>query len=370
MEERSGSVEGVVNPTPGFWNGRSVLVTGHTGFKGSWLTLWLQRLGAKVTGLSLAPHTEPSLFKLAFGEQPTQYADIRNLADVRASLASSKPQIVFHMAAQSLVHPSYRDPVGTYATNVMGTVHVLEAVREVDFVEAVVIVTSDKCYENKEWPWAYRESEPMGGHDPYSNSKGCAELVTSAYRASFFMPSAGRPGRIASARAGNVIGGGDWAPDRLVPDIVRSFGCKHPVEIRSPHAIRPWQHVLEPLSGYLRLAELLASDDGAKFAEGWNFGPPDEDCQPVSYIVNRLATFWGNGASWSLSDKLQPHEASFLKVDASKARAQLGWKSRLRLDEALAWTAEWYRAQRDGEAVAALTTAQIGRYESLGSRTH
>jgi CDP-glucose 4,6-dehydratase len=360
-------LEGVVNPTPGFWSGRSVLVTGHTGFKGSWLTLWLKRLGAEVTGLSLAPHTEPSLFKLAFGDQTTTYADIRDLDAVRASVASARPQIVFHMAAQALVHPSYRDPVATYATNVMGTVHVLEAVREADFVEAVVVVTSDKCYENKEWAWAYRENEPMGGHDPYSNSKGCAELITSAYRASFFGSSAERRCRVASARAGNVIGGGDWAPDRLIPDIVRSFGRRRPVEIRNPRAIRPWQHVLEPLSGYIRLAELLASDEGEAYAEGWNFGPPDEDCQPVSYIVDKLAASWGQGASWSLSDKQQPHEASFLKVDASKARARLGWRNRLRLDEALDWTAGWYRAQSDGDAAAGLTVAQIERYEALRS---
>ena len=332
--------------------------------------MWLKRLGAEVTGLSLAPHTEPSLFNLTFGDDAAAYADIRDLDAVRARVGSAKPQIVFHMAAQALVHPSYRYPVETYATNVMGTVHLLEAVREADFVKAVVVVTSDKCYENKEWPWAYRETEPMGGHDPYSNSKGCAELVTSAYRASFFGSSTGRRCGVASARAGNVIGGGDWASDRLIPDIVRSFGQGRPAEIRSPHAIRPWQHVLEPLSGYIRLAELLVSDAGAAYAEGWNFGPPDEDCQPVVTIVEKLAASWGNGASWSLSDKQQPHEASFLKVDASKARARLGWKSRLRLDEALAWTADWYRAQRDGQAAAALTAAQIERYEALGGRSN
>lgn len=356
-----------MNPTPGFWSGRSVLITGHTGFKGSWLTLWLKRLGAEVSGLSLAPHTEPSLFNLVFGDQPASYADVRDLAAVRASVAAARPQIIFHMAAQALVHPSYRDPVATYATNVMGTVHLLEAVREVDCVEATVVVTSDKCYENREWPWGYRENEPMGGHDPYSNSKGCAELVTSAYRTSFFGPAAGRACRIASARAGNVIGGGDWAPDRLIPDIVRSFQRNRPVDIRSPRAIRPWQHVLEPLSGYLLLAERLASDAGAAYAEGWNFGPPDEDCQPVSHIVDKLAASWGNGASWSLSDKQQPHEAAFLKVDASKARARLGWNSRLRLDDALVWTAEWYRAQSDSQAAVSLTAAQIERYEALGS---
>ena len=359
-----------MNPRPGFWSGRSVLITGHTGFKGSWLTLWLRRLGAEVTGLSLAPHTKPNLFELLFADEETAYADVRDLDAVRTAFVSAKPQIVFHMAAQALVRPSYRDPVETYATNVMGTVHVLEAVREADRVEAVVVVTSDKCYENKEWPWGYRENEPMGGRDPYSNSKGCAELVTSAYRSSFFEASARGACRIASARAGNVIGGGDWALDRLIPDIVRSFGRSRPVDIRSPRAVRPWQHVLEPLSGYIRLAELLASDMGAVYAEAWNFGPPDEDCQPVCYIADRLAASWGNGASWSPSDKPQPHEASFLKVDASKARARLGWRSRLRLVDALSWTAEWYRAQHEGEDATALTVAQIDRYVALGDQAH
>jgi CDP-glucose 4,6-dehydratase len=362
-------VEGLVNPARAFWNGRKVLITGHTGFKGSWLRFWLKRLGAEVSGLSLAPHTEPSLFKLIFGEETASYADIRDLDAVRATLASAKPEIIFHMAAQSLVHQSYRDPVETYATNVMGTVHLLEAVRELDGVAALVIVTSDKCYDNKEWLWAYRETEPMGGRDPYSSSKGCAELVTSAYRASFFQ-SAGRVCRIASARAGNVIGGGDWSEDRLIPDIMRSFGRKQPVEIRRPHSIRPWQHVLEPLNGYIRLAECLASEDGASFAEAWNFGPLDEDCRPVSYIVDKLALSWGAGASWVVTERPQPHEAIHLKVDASKARARLGWASRLRLDEALAWTAEWYRAQLDGKVAAAITADQIERYEALRSSIH
>jgi CDP-glucose 4,6-dehydratase len=358
-------VEGLVNPTPSFWSGRPVLITGHTGFKGCWLTLWLKRLGAEVSGLSLAPHTEPSLYKLAIGKEAERYADIRNFDAVRACLEAARPKTVFHMAAQALVLPSYRNPVETYATNVMGTVHLLEAVRETDSVEEVVVVTSDKCYENKEWLWAYRENEPMGGHDPYSNSKGCAELVTSAYRASFFSSSSGRRCRIASARAGNVIGGGDWAAGRLISDIVCSFGQNSPVEIRSPHAIRPWQHVLEPLSGYIRLAERLGSPEGESYAEAWNFGPPEEDCRPVSYVVDRMAAFWGNEASWFLGDAPQPHEASFLKVDASKARARLDWKSRLRLDDALAWTAQWYRAQREGQSAAALTAAQIECYEAL-----
>lgn len=362
-------MEGVVkNPSLSFWGGRSVLITGHTGFKGSWLSVWLNRLGAKVSGFSLEPDTEPNLFRLMFANRDSEIGDARDLSAVVACLAAVRPQIVFHMAAQSLVHSSYQDPVKTFATNVMGTVHLLEAVREINSVEAVIVVTSDKCYENREWCWGYRETDAMGGSDPYSSSKGCAELVTAAYRASFFSEQAGRPRcRVASARAGNVIGGGDWAEDRLIPDLVRSFDSGRPAQIRRPHSIRPWQHVLEPLSGYIRLAECLASDDGAAFAEGWNFGPPDSDCRSVSYIADRLSVAWGKGASWFLTQRPQPHEASFLKVDASKARTRLSWDNRLRLDDALAWTVEWYRAQRDGESAVALTTGQIERYEAMGS---
>jgi CDP-glucose 4,6-dehydratase len=361
-------LEATVSPDLSFWRGRSVLITGHSGFKGGWLAMWLAKVGAKVSGFSLKPTTEPSLFKLAIDNQvETYFGDVRDLNVLRTCVASVKPQVVFHMAAQSLVRPSYRDPVGTYATNVMGTVHLLEAVREVDAVEVVVVVTSDKCYQNREWVWAYREDEAMGGDDPYSNSKGCAELVTAAYRTSFFEGARPRKCQVATARAGNVIGGGDWAPDRLVPDIIRSFAEGCPVEIRSPHAVRPWQHVLEPLSGYIRLAEALAADDGGDFAEGWNFGPSEEDCWPVSSVVDRLAVHWGNGASWRLSEHAHPHEASSLKVDASKAKARLGWKNRLRLDEALVWTADWYRQQLKGCAAASMVAAQIERYESLGS---
>jgi CDP-glucose 4,6-dehydratase len=361
-------VETAVNPSPSFWRGRSVLITGHSGFKGGWLAAWLTTLGAKIAGFALEPTTEPSLFKLAIENRvETHFGDIRDLAALRACVAAVQPRVIFHMAAQSLVRASYLDPVGTYATNVMGTVHVLEVVREVESVEAVVVVTSDKCYENREWVWPYREDEPMGGHDPYSSSKGCAELVTSAYRASFLNGAGSRKCRIASARAGNVIGGGDWAPDRLIPDVIRSFAKGWPVEIRSPHAVRPWQHVLEPLGGYIRLAEALAADEGGQFAEGWNFGPSDEDCWPVSSVVDRLAAYWGNGASWRLSKQPHPHEASFLKVDASKARARLSWSRRLRLDEALVWTADWYRGQLEGCSAANMTAAQIERYEKLGS---
>jgi CDP-glucose 4,6-dehydratase len=360
-------MEEIMNPNPSFWRGRSVLITGHSGFKGSWLVGWLAMSGANVSGFSLRPATEPNLFKLAIEDHvDNHFGDIRNLAELRACVTAAKPHIIFHLAAQSLVRASYADPVSTYATNVMGTVHLLEAVREVDSVEAVVVVTSDKCYENREWVWSYREDEALGGHDPYSSSKGCAELVAAAYRASF-LDGAARKCRVATVRAGNVIGGGDWAPDRLMPDIIRSFANGRPVEIRSPHAVRPWQHVLEPLSGYVRLAEALVADGGDLFAEGWNFGPGDDDCWPVSAVVDRLAAHWGKGASWCLSEGPHPHEASFLKVDASKARARLSWRRRLRLEEALVWTADWYRGQLDGRSAAEMMAAQIERYEKLES---
>lgn len=350
-----------------FWKGRSVLITGNTGFKGAWLSHWLLHMGADVTGLSLPPDIDPSLTaQRSSGPLNTFFGDIRDLSTVQACVAKVRPEIVFHMAAQSLVRPSYVDPVGTYATNVMGTVHVLEAVRQVGATAATVVVTSDKCYENREWHWAYREDEAMGGYDPYSSSKGCSELVASAYRRSFFAPSATQRCMIGSGRAGNVIGGGDWSTDRLIPDMVRSLSKGVSMEIRSPGAVRPWQHVLEPLSGYIRLAESLVSEQGGSYAEGWNFGPAEEDCKPVSYLVQYVAKAWGDGASWHLSESPQPHEANFLKVDASKSRARLNWNRRMSLDLALNWTVEWYRRERSGENPERLTIEQIERYEQLG----
>lgn len=346
-----------------FWRKKRVLITGHTGFKGSWLALWLQSLGADVVGFALDPPSAPSLFEQArVGEGITSVlGDIRDLTRVRDVMATYRPEVVFHLAAQSLVRPSYQSPVDTYATNVMGTVHVLDAMRQVGSARVGVVVTSDKCYENREsMLWGYRETDPMGGHDPYSNSKGCAELVTSAYRRSFF---AGEDASLAlaTARAGNVIGGGDWAEDRLIPDVIRAFAAGEPVHVRRPDAIRPWQHVLEPLRGYLLLAERLWSD-GAPLAEGWNFGPDDRDARPVQHIVEQMIDRWGAGASAVLDDGPHPHEATYLRLDCSKARALLGWRPRLPLDEALAWTVEWYRGVEDGADPRALTLDQIHQY--------
>lgn len=351
----------------GFWRGRRVFLTGHTGFKGSWLTLWLQCLGALVTGYALAPpRSRASLFEAARVSQGmvgSVEADTRDAAVLTRAMQDAEPEIVIHMAAQSLVLLSYQQPVETYATNVMGVVHLLDAVRQTPSVRAVVNVTSDKCYENKEWVWGYREDEPMGGYDPYSNSKGCVELVTSAYRNSFF--NLAKYGdhhvALASARAGNVIGGGDWAEDRLIPDILRAVSEERPVIIRSPHAIRPWQHVLEPLSGYLVLAEKLYTE-GAAYAEGWNFGPNDEDAKPVQWIVEQLTHQWGEGASWVLGGGEHLHEAHYLRLDCSKAKMRLDWHPRWHLEDALSAIIEWHRAHRDGKDMRELTLRQIEIY--------
>jgi CDP-glucose 4,6-dehydratase len=350
----------------GFWRGKRVLVTGHTGFKGGWLSLWLQSLGAEVSGYALPPPTNPSLFEVASvdrGMVASHLADIRDLPSLKAALRAGRPEVVFHLAAQPLVRHSYADPVETYATNVMGTVHLLEAIRASAGVRAVVNVTTDKCYENREWVWGYREGDPLGGHDPYSSSKGCAELVTAAYRDSFFNAAEhARHGvALATARAGNVIGGGDWAMDRLVPDMIRAFSRGEAVVIRSPQAIRPWQHVLEPLWGYLTLAERLW-EHGPAFAESWNFGPNDQDARPVQWIVQRLVEQWGDGAAWQLDERPQPHEATSLKLDCSKARARLDWRPRWELGLALDRIVAWYRAYAQGEDMQALTLAQIAEF--------
>jgi len=351
-----------------FWAGKRVFLTGHTGFKGSWLSLWLQSLGAELTGFSLAPPTQPSLFEMArIGDgMHSIIGDIRDLAGLREAMVEAKPEIVIHMAAQPLVRYSYENPVETYATNVMGTVHLFEAVRATPSVKAVVNITTDKCYENREWAWGYRENEPMGGYDPYSNSKGCAELVTSAYRSSYFNPlDYSKHGvALASVRAGNVIGGGDWAQDRLIPDIISAFSEGRPVVIRSPHAIRPWQHVLEPLRGYLMLAERLYSD-GVAYAEGWNFGPNEADVKSVEWIVGTLAEQWGNDANWTLDQSTHPHEATYLKLDISKARSRLGWQPALALSQSLQMIVDWYRDYKNKADMRYVVLEQISTYSTL-----
>jgi CDP-glucose 4,6-dehydratase len=347
----------------GSWQGRRVLVTGHTGFKGAWLCAWLLDVGATVTGVALAPETSPNLYELLGLERgmDSRLRDIRDLEAMKGVLREARPEVVIHMAAQALVRRSYQDPVQTYATNLMGTVNVLEAARAVDSVRAVVNVTSDKCYENLETQHAYRETDAMGGHDPYSSSKGAAELITSAYRRSFFA----REGKLlASARAGNVIGGGDWSEDRLIPDCVRAFAAGRDLVVRNPLAVRPWQHVLEPLAGYLLLAQRLAAGDAAA-ADAWNFGPGESDAAPVERVVNEAVRLWGGKARWKRDETVQPHEAHLLRLDASKARRELGWRPRLGLDETLRWTIDWYRAQAGGADARGLVAAQLGQYRAL-----
>ena len=343
-----------------FWRNKRVLLTGHTGFKGAWMSLWLHAMGAKVQGFALAPPTSPSLFVEAkVGDLiQSSLGDIRDFAAVAKVVKDFKPEVVFHMAAQPLVRSSYDEPLETYATNVMGTAHLLESIRSIDTVRAVVNVTTDKCYENREWVWGYREDEAMGGYDPYSSSKACSELVTAAYRQSF-LDKAGIA--VATARAGNVIGGGDWAKDRLVPDILQAFQNKQPVSIRNPNSIRPWQHVLEPLSGYLLLAEKLFAEP-ASFSQAWNFGPKDDDAKPVGWIVETMASKWGKEASWSFDEGDHPHEAHYLKLDISKARQSLGWSPRWSLDQALDHTVEWHMGWLQGNDVRAQCIKQIEDY--------
>lgn len=353
-----------------FWKGKKVLVTGCTGFKGSWLSLWLQNMEAQVVGYALQPPTTPNLFdiaKVADGMHLVT-SDVRDLDSLIRVIGDHRPEIVIHMAAQPLVQYSYQNPVETYGTNVMGTVNLLEAVRRSEGVRVVVSITSDKCYENNEWFWGYRENERMGGRDPYSSSKGCAELVIAAYRSSYFSAETHqRHGvSLASTRAGNVIGGGDWAKDRLIPDIMNALMEKRPVIIRSPKSIRPWQHVLEPLSGYLLLAEKLW-ERGPEFAEAWNFGPNDEEVRNVAWIVEYLTNHWQDGGLWEPDSAWHPHEDTYLKLDCSKAKSALGWSPRLHLATTLEWIVDWYRGWQQGSDIRSLTVAQIARYETAKS---
>lgn len=351
-----------------FWKGRRVFLTGHTGFKGSWLSLWLRSLGANVTGYALDAPTQPNLFEQArvAGSIRSIHGDIRDFSRLKSALGECGPEVVIHMAAQSVVRRGYENPIENYSTNVMGAVHLLEAVRQLKLSCAVVNVTSDKCYENREWVWGYRENEPMGGRDPYSNSKGCAELVTSAYRESFFSTGLGEAHGVAlaSARAGNAVGGGDWTGDQLIPDLMRAFLAGRPCLIRNPSAFRPWQFVLEPLRGYLLLAERLL-EDGPRFASGWNFGPADNDARPVGWIADELVRSWGGEASWTRDSAVHPREAHALKLDTSKAGTCLAWRPVLPLQQALGWIVEWYRAFQNGDDLQRLTANQIERYEGL-----
>lgn len=354
--------------TNSFWSGKRVFLTGHTGFKGGWLALWLTKQGATVTGYALEPSTAPSLHALTAASASARsiIADIRDLELLSQSMQACAPEVVFHLAAQPLVRRSYVNPVETYSTNVMGTVNLLEAMRSCHSVRSVVIVTSDKCYENREWQWGYRENEPMGGYDPYSNSKGCAELVSASYRSSFFNEDrySQHGVALATVRAGNVIGGGDWSEDRLVPDLLRAFGENRTADIRNPLAVRPWQHVLEPLNGYMMLAQKLYVD-GPAWAQAWNFGPNDSDARPVSWIADQMAGLWGRGAHWRTEARAeQPHEANWLKLDCSKARQTLGWIPRWDLRRSLGAIVDWQRAWTEGRPMTDFTLEQIEHYES------
>jgi CDP-glucose 4,6-dehydratase len=354
---------------PAFWSGKRVFLTGHTGFKGSWLSLWLASMGAHVTGYSLAPNTLPNLYGVLDIDGLVKFshiADIRNMDQLNKAMTIAQPEIVIHMAAQPLVRYSYSNPVETYATNVMGTVHVLECIRKLGCVRASVMVTTDKCYENKEWVWGYRENEPMGGYDPYSNSKGCAELVTSAFRQSYFSDKlySEHQHALASARAGNVIGGGDWSEDRLIPDAFRAFEAGQALMIRNPMAARPWQHVLEPLSGYLILAQSLYRS-GIRFAGAWNFGPREGDSRPVREVVNLLIKQSPAGASWEQDQREQPHEAHSLKLDCSKANQFLGWTPKWSLEIAIKHIADWQSAFLSKRDMREMSLQQINAYQSI-----
>ncbi len=366
MAHRKSSLEDLAMIQNGFWRGKRVFLTGHTGFKGSWLSLWLQRLGANVTGYALLPPTTPSLFEQAAvaNGMTSLLGNICDADTLSIALRQASPDVVIHMAAQSLVRQSYEDPAGTYMTNVMGTVNLLEAVRAVDSVRSVLIVTSDKCYENKERLEGYREDEAMGGYDPYSNSKGCAELVVSSYRSSYFNPSRWEQHgvSIATARAGNVIGGGDWASNRLIPDMIRAFQDHKPVNIRNPSAVRPWQHVLDPLHGYLVLAQNMY-EKGPMFGGGWNFGPLAPDRRPVQWIVGKMCELWQQGATWVIDPEKGPHETHYLSLDCSKAHEKLHWSPVWELEKSLPKIVDWYRTRHEGGDITALSFKQIEDYE-------
>ncbi len=367
MASERRALEGVaMNPT--FWQGKSVLVTGHTGFKGSWLCLWLQHYGAKVSGFALPPPTDPSLFiqaKVA-DNMTSLLGDIRDFTALNDAMQQIQPEVVFHLAAQPLVRYSYQQPLETYATNVMGTLHVLEAMRQIDSVRAAVMITTDKCYENKEWHWGYRENEALGGHDPYSSSKACAEILIASHRNAYFPTVHYSQHRtaIASARAGNVIGGGDWAHERLIPDIIRCLIQQKSIQIRYPQAIRPWQHVLEPLAGYLQLAEKLYRQ-GSDYAQAWNFASHPEDAKPVQWLVEKMLALWGTNAGWQHEGGQHPHEARYLKLDCAKAHAELQWFPRWHLATALEKVVQWHQAQLTGADMQAVSLAQIQDYSAL-----
>ena len=351
-----------------FWKNRKVFITGHTGFKGSWLCLMLHMLGAKVTGVALKPPTDPSLFEIGSVRSiaKTVFSDIRDLQTLKKSFLSASPEIVIHMAAQALVRESYANPLETYSTNVMGTVNILEEVRTCQNVRAVINVTTDKCYENKEWIWSYRENEPLGGFDPYSSSKACSEMITAAYRNSFFNPEAYKTHKVAlaSARAGNVIGGGDWAKDRLIPDCIRATMKKEKIIIRNPYAFRPWQHVFEPLTGYLMLAEKLYKK-GPLFGEAWNFGPNDDDTKPVAWVAKKVSSQFGASLQLQKAPKMNRlHEASTLRLDSTKAKQVLGWRSKWGLEKAVEKTMTWYKAYMDGQDMRKVCDQQIKEYLS------
>ena len=347
-----------------FWSGKKVFLTGHTGFKGGWMSLWLQKLGAEVHGFSLDPQISPSFFEVAQVEESLATdtrGDIRDFEILRDTLKKTNPEIIFHLAAQPLVRASYREPLETFGTNVMGSAHLLEAAKQIDGVQAIVVITTDKCYENMEWVYPYRENDPLGGLDPYSASKSCAEIVAACYRDSYFqkndMPA------IATARAGNVIGGGDWAEDRLIPDCIRAFGEGLNVNLRNPDAVRPWQHVLEPISGYLKLAENLCGEDAHDYAEAWNFGPDTRGDATVGEVAHRVARCWGQGkVVVPLSAGVQPHEAGLLRLDITKARSHLHWNPQWSLDRAIEETVDWYKLWYNGKDMHAYTLAQIDTF--------